>query len=88
MGARFQSVREVLAGEADERSLADNAATSRLLIIAAIVVSNVVGAIVVTVLLTSVLPIPPEARRGDFAGIAGVGATAAALYVVVALVVG
>ena len=88
MGARFRSVREVLAGEADERSLAENAATSRLLIIAAIVVSNVVGAIVVTVLLTSVLPIPPEARRGDFAGIAGVGATAAALYVVVALVVG
>lgn len=89
MSGQLQSVREVLAGENRELTLAQTAATAQRLIIAAIFVSNIVGAAVVVVLIGVILPLPPEAREGKaFGGITGFATVAAATYVVVALIVG
>ncbi|WP_460603782.1 adenylate/guanylate cyclase domain-containing protein [Jatrophihabitans fulvus] len=87
--SRAGLVRAVLRGEVERDRIRETARVSRDLIVAAIVVANVIGAVVVVGLLGFVLPRPPEVRRtGGFLGI-GTGAVVGAVaYVVVAVAVG
>lgn len=79
-------MRDVLAGRVDQDDRPRSTRAARALIVVSIVGANVIGAAVVTLLLTAVLPLPTGAAQ--FGGLAGAGGAGALAYTLVAVVAG